>query len=419
MIRHEKPDDSNPGYLSVYLWYIYYLAGVTKKMSLNNLSSIPTGVFTMGCFLLVWLLYSSNTHQPPKISPTLDEKYSPRKGSPELETLQKVAITPGAVSPDTPTTPEKTTSDSTGSRDSHSKQGVPSGTPHEVPSHELPERVINGVKSFLIFVGHAQSGHSIVASILDSHPHIVVTHELNLFHKMGDNPQWTKSDIFNAIWKQSVTTSGSGLRMAHHKGYTLAIHGLYQGTYDSYIDVIGDKKGGTNAQLLVVRPKFWERIYNQLKSIAPVKVFHVIRNPFDNIVTSAFFAATGFNGTEVTYLKKNGYNHSIDAKYVDPQISQYFMLYKAIEDARTKFDLDMIQIHGKDLVADPRKIIKELCDFLQVTCDNHFLTVCSNKIFLAESKTRYRLYWKDYQIKRVRNNIKKFSTLQRYLDFDS
>jgi len=379
-------------------------------------SWIRAGLFATVCFLLVWLLYSSSTHQPPKVSPTLDEKYSPRKGSSEegpLET-QRMAIIPETVLSDTPL--ERTNLNLINA-------GPKQAVPHEVPSKELPERVINGVKSLLIFVGHAQSGHSIVGSILDSHPHIVIAHELNLFQKMGDNPHWSKQDIFNALWKQSVNSSLLGLRTeskrARHKGYTLAIHGLYQGTYDSYIDVIGDKKGGTNAQLLVVQPKFWEQVYNRLKSVAPVKVFHVIRNPFDNIATSAFFIATGFNGTFVTYLKRNGYNHSIDAKYVDPQIAQYFTLYKAIEDAKAKFDLDMIQIHGKDLVTDPRKVIKEICDFLEVTCDDNFLTTCASKIFPSESKTRYRLYWKDYQIKKVQTNIKRFGTLQRYLDFNS
>ena len=49
---------------------------------------------------------------------------------------------------------------------------------------ECPLSVINGVKAFVFFIGKGRSGDSIIASILDtvdSHPHMVVSNELNLF----------------------------------------------------------------------------------------------------------------------------------------------------------------------------------------------------------------------------------------------
>ena len=299
-------------------------------------------------------------------------------------------------------------------------------------SSNLPEklsrRVINRVKLFVLFVGHAHSGHSVVGSILDSHPHIVVSHELSLFSKMDVHPEWSKSDIFNAIWQRSIESSTSGLRTdkkkAYRKGYSLAIPNLYQGTYESYIEVIGDKKGGTMARMLMSNPEHWKQTLDRLKSVTgvPVKIFHVIRNPFDNIATTVLFSARKsptINTKSITKLKQEGRNYSLDPKWIDKHIRGYFNRFQAIEDAKVRFELDVINVHGKDLIDDPKKVISEMCDFLQVTCSDHFISVCSDKIFPKESKTRYQLHWEDYQIKEVQQKIKEFSNLHRYIEFDS
>ena len=53
---------------------------------------------------------------------------------------------------------------------------------------ECPLSVINDVKAFVFFIGIGRSGHSIIANILDSHPHMVVSNELNLFKML--NTSW-------------------------------------------------------------------------------------------------------------------------------------------------------------------------------------------------------------------------------------
>jgi len=292
-------------------------------------------------------------------------------------------------------------------------------------TRELPQRVINNVKSVVLFIGHPHSGHSIVGSILDSHPHIVVAHELDLFNKMDAHPDWGKSQIFNAFWSMSVKATTSGLRTnsskANKKGYSLEIADLYQGYYESYIDVIGDKRGGRMTEMLRDHPKLWKQLYDRLKSVTsvPIKIFHVIRNPFDNIATSVFFVAKRNTSETFVELKQDSRIHSFDPKLIDHQTAIYFKYYEVIEDAKKRFDLDVIEVHGKDLIDDPNKVISEICDFLHVNCDDHYKSVCSSKIYPNESKTRYQLHWEDYQIKYVQSGIEKFNNLHRYIEFDS
>ena len=44
-------------------------------------------------------------------------------------------------------------------------------------SHSLPQDVIDEVKTFTFFIGYSRSGLSIVSSLMDAHPHMVVAYQ--------------------------------------------------------------------------------------------------------------------------------------------------------------------------------------------------------------------------------------------------
>ena len=289
----------------------------------------------------------------------------------------------------------------------------------------LPQSVIDGIKNFVFFLGHPHSGHSIVGSVLDSHPHIVMAHEEKVFNRkypMGCN----KSSILNNLWKNSYESChGRGLRTeeADSKGYSLAIKGLYQGIYLSHIDVIGDKSGGSSAKLLKVLPKQWEAVYKKLQSEVgiPFKAIHVIRNPYDNIASTILYALSNRESRNVTITELKAGNKDdfeISLAIMKHKIIEYFAVYRAIEDAKKRYNLDVLEIHGIDFITQPRKIIREMFEFLNVTCSDHFLEVCVEQVYAKESKTRYKIKWGSKHLPIIQENIQKFSNLQRY-NFDS
>ena len=285
----------------------------------------------------------------------------------------------------------------------------------------LPESVISGVKKFVFFIGHCRSGHSIVGSILDSHPHIVISHESKLFQRLLKQSEPDKSFIFNTIWNSSYLSATTGIRTAksNGKGYTLAVNDLYQGTYQSYIDVIGEKKAELTTEMFLYSPARLENIINKLQTALglPMKVFLVIRNPFDNIATAALFKT--FKDSQIGKVKRQNITITINSSILNSEIDTYFRYLQAVEEANEMFKFDLMVIHGKDFVADPRTTIKEMCNFLEVQCSNDYLDVTSKKIFNGESKTRYKIKWEDYQISRVQSYIDKYSSMKRYYDFDS
>ena len=290
---------------------------------------------------------------------------------------------------------------------------------NKLPS-KLPQRVIDRVRTFVFFLGHPRSGHSIVASLMDSHPHVIISHEADVFSKIyRGSLAPTKQEIFNAIWKNTRRTIFSGKRAESHdeKGYTLFVDGLYQGRYSDYIDVIGDKKAHVTTMMLLRKPDKWLDVFNTLNSLTEtLKVIHVIRNPYDNIATMILYT---FNTKrEVGDAKQSNLTYKVDSDTIEGQIKLYFLGYKAVIDARKAYNLDLIQIHGKDLISDPRGTLLKLCNDLGVACSNSYLDICSNKVFKTESRTRHKIMWTDRQLRMIQNNIERFSSLRGY-NFDS
>ena len=287
---------------------------------------------------------------------------------------------------------------------------------------------VEQVETFIFFLGHARSGHSIVGSILDAHPHVILAHEANLFLTLNEDlsskrPQYNnKSVIFNALWKNSFDSSTSGLRTeegkAHKKGYTLAIDGLYQGTFVAPIQVIGDKSGGHTTGLFCSDPLKWEQVFLKLNSVLniPIKVIHVIRNPYDNIATSVIYQSKGLT---ITKVKQHNRSHEANVSIMGRLIKKYFDRFRAIQEAKRKYDLNLLEVHGKDLIENPKATILSMCRFLGLSCSDDYLEICSSKLFKTESKTRYKITWTKKFLSAVQDSMMNFKSLKRYHSFDS
>ena len=282
----------------------------------------------------------------------------------------------------------------------------------------LPQLVIDHIKTFVFFLGHAHSGHSIVGSLLDGHLHMVISHEADVFTKLSNRMlSPTKQDVFNAVWQNTMQTIINGHRAKHVKGYDLLVDGLYQGKYVDHIDVIGDKKGQATADLLLTQPEKWSGAYNILKSFnVTLKVIQVFRNPYDIIATTILLN----RNLKQTFasIKQTNITRRVSPSLISHQIKNYFLRHNAIVNAKKKYNLDLIEVHGKDLISDPRGTLLKLCNHLGVNCSNNYLEICSNKIFKTESRTRRLIKWTDEQIKMIQQNIDKYSNLKGY-SFDS
>ncbi|MDD4881572.1 MAG: hypothetical protein PHX10_08350, partial [Gallionellaceae bacterium] len=144
-------------------------------------------------------------------------------------------------------------------------------------SRQAKER-FKDLDSFCLFVGYPRSGHSLVGSLLDAHPEVVMAHELNALRcvKAG----FSQNMIFELILRNVQLFNKKGREWT---GYNYKVEGQWQGRYRK-LKVIGDKKGG-NTSLMLKNKAFQTAVERIFK--VPVKYLHVIRNPYDNITTMA------------------------------------------------------------------------------------------------------------------------------------
>ena len=103
----------------------------------------------------------------------------------------------------------------------------------------------DSVETFVLFVGYARSGHSLIAAILDSHPEIIIANEFNilenskhLFKDPKEESYIRRLWIFSALHSLSCSQSIQGLRSPKNRsGYSYYIPGGWQGKYRNQIKV--------------------------------------------------------------------------------------------------------------------------------------------------------------------------------------
>ena len=290
---------------------------------------------------------------------------------------------------------------------------------NDVYTSELPPSVINNVKKFILFVGYPRSGHSIVGSLLDAHPNMVVSNSYAVFKQMlrDPNSHQSRAYLFNGIYRNSFCNFYFGLRTANAsvKGYSLRVENSWQANYNETIYAIGDKSGGNTVSTYEHNndQKFLE-LYKQLMVTVgvPIRIIHAVRNPYDNIATMAIMDTnSGVSKLDLdpSHLYKN-------QKLLDACIDTYFRRARAAQEIFTLLNLTgkVIEMHSSDLVRKPKKTFAYICDRIGVTCTKEFLDIVANKVFPEVSKTRLLVKWTPAQVARVANEMKKFSFHQRY-----
>ena len=104
-------------------------------------------------------------------------------------------------------------------------------------SLELNANVQSKIETFALFIGYLRSSHTIIGSLLDAHPQIVISNELDIFERWEE---WTKAEktrenLINKVFENSHTQSqgSEGFRSAaKNHGRTYAMPNQWQGDYN-------------------------------------------------------------------------------------------------------------------------------------------------------------------------------------------
>ena len=242
------------------------------------------------------------------------------------------------------------------------------------------------VRFYCMFIGYPRSGHSLVGSLLDAHPNVVIAQECDVlkFIRMG----FGRSAIYQTLLLNSRTILSQ--RGREWSGYSYRVPGQWQGCYEKLL-VIGDKKAGRSTDRLMRNPVLLPKLQTTVR--VPIRVIHVVRNPYDNITTIA----------------------RASKKSLEEAIDFYFSLCRTVVDLTSRIPVQGVcEVHLESLIADPKTTLRDLCGFLGVSAGDDYLESCATIVYDSPNKTRSKLKWTSQMINLVRSQSQKIPFLSRH-----
>jgi hypothetical protein len=250
------------------------------------------------------------------------------------------------------------------------------------------------VERFCFFIGYPRSGHTLVGSLLNAHPEMVISHELDALGHV--RLHFHRNQLYALLieWDQVF-----GLMGRKWMGYQYVVPGQFQGR-TTRLRVIGDKRGMTSSRRLGEHPELLGNL-RRLVGV-PVRVIHVTRNPYDNIATMT---------RRVTASRSHRRGSDVAAApaiTLLETIDRYAQLCAWVNDTKTWLaDEELYEIAYERFVADPRTHLTEMCEFLGVTPSKSYLTDCAGVVWPSIRVTRNTVDWTND----ARDKVEKLITL--------
>jgi hypothetical protein len=243
------------------------------------------------------------------------------------------------------------------------------------------------VERYCVFVGYPSSGHSLFGALLDSHRHVMLSHELDALKYV--RAHFSRTELYALIMERSKVFIASG---GIWNNYDYLVPGQWQGRFEK-LRVIGDKKGGLTALQVREDPGLLNRLQSLVK--VPLAFIHMTRNPYDVIATRL---KRRREGMDLAWYADRFFEHADGVK-----IAREFAGPERCFDVR-----------HEDVVADTRAKVAEACAFLGVDAPADYLDACAAKVFESPKRTRATAPWTDELLAHVQHRIAEYPFLQGY-----
>lgn len=255
----------------------------------------------------------------------------------------------------------------------------------------------DSVTTYCMFIGYPRSSHSLMGSLIDAHPNAIIAHEQDVlkYIKYG----FTKEELFPLLLRNSEEFTAGGRTWT---GYSYAVEGQYQGRYET-LKVIGDKRGANSARRFQRKPELLEKLKTRIGM--PIKMIHVIRNPYDNISTMAF-------------RNNASQKERVTKEVLQVEIENYFSLVETVAWVQKNLgEESVINIKIEEFMAGPKGKLTEVCGFLGLEADEKYLDDCAAIVYNKPHKTRNDFPWDEELIRDVASRMKRFGFFDGY-DFE-
>lgn len=254
----------------------------------------------------------------------------------------------------------------------------------------LNASAFGAVRVYCTFIGYPRSGHSIIGSLLDAHPRVVIAHELDALRYLAAG--FGRAQLYTLLLDKSRLFRRRG---AVSSGYSYLVPTQHQGEFTS-IDVIGDKKGAGTIKRLQDDPSLLDRLKETVGD--PVKFVHVLRNPYDNIAT--------------IHTRKQKLD---PPPTLDENIDYYFSLAETVADVKRRVpEADLLDVRLEEFISNPKSELARMCAFLGVDAPEDYLADCAAIVYESPNKSRHKVTWTSEQIEEVARRSERLDFLAGY-----
>lgn len=250
--------------------------------------------------------------------------------------------------------------------------------------------LFQNVTSFCMFIGQVKSGGTLLGSLLDAHPNVVLADEIDALRYVSAG--FKRDQIFHLLLRGAKREALRGRVTARRlTPYSLAVPGQWQGRYQK-IQVIGDSKAGPSTRQFGQEPQLLGQLQAVMATV-DVRLIQVIRNPYDPI--SAMMVRGG-----------RGFENAID---------HYFDYCHTLVGLRNCLPGDSLTaVRYEEFVRQPRQTLGDLCQFLGVEAHNAYLEACADIVKPTPDQYRQQVSWTPHWIGVVRDRMNQFDFLAGY-----
>jgi hypothetical protein len=252
------------------------------------------------------------------------------------------------------------------------------------------KEIFKDIKTFCLFIGHGRSGHSVIGSLLDAHPHIILPDELDSLKYLEIGA--TKHQLYHLMLRRSQKQARHGRTKGGRNGkrYSYAVPNQWQGQFRK-IEIIGDSKVGVSTRRLSNNPALLQKLRETVE--VDIKFLQVVRNPYDNISTKAV-------------RERKPLSHAIQTYFSDCQ--DLVKIYSFLDPN------DLLIIRHEDLIEDAAAFLLKLSGFLGFEPFPDYIRDCAGIIYQSPAKSRYTIEWPAQLIEQVSQQIEKYDFLAGY-----
>jgi hypothetical protein len=249
----------------------------------------------------------------------------------------------------------------------------------------------NDVRAYCLFLGHGRSGHSVVGAMLDAHPDIILSDELDALKYIGMG--FSRNQLLALSAKVAADQARSHRQKSGRGGltYSYFVPGQWQGR-STRPRVIGDSRAAGAIKRLARDSQLLGRLRSLMTGI-DLRFVQVVRNPYDTIATMMLRRGRSF----------------------DNAFEEYFRNWDAVSAVRERLHPDeLLVVRHEALLADPKGELRRLCSYLKVESEEGYLEACSAILYPSPSRSRDSVAWLPGQRARVEGRAATINELHGY-----